>query len=130
MTVKRLSVFMFPLALLLACGPAQAGFFGKNKAENERKERELQEASLKEASKKSEQALGDLEKRYKDLEIDRNNILAQTAYIAPTNKDLDEIEMDSLQIRCSSSGGGFQMYINTDDGSYLADKFVISYFIG
>lgn len=59
-----------------------------------------------------------------------SNIIASMAYKAATNKDLDECEMDNLIIRCSNGVGTFDMYIITDDGSYLADKFFINYLIG
>lgn len=59
-----------------------------------------------------------------------SRILAQVAYIAPTNKDLDEIEMDDLQIRCAPGSGTFDMFIQAANGSYLADKFVVFYQVG
>lgn len=59
-----------------------------------------------------------------------NNIIAQQAYVAATDKDLDENEMDVLDLRCQPSGGGFSLFAQSSDGSYLADKFVINYLIG
>ena len=59
-----------------------------------------------------------------------SQLLAQTAYEAPTGKDLDEIEMDNLQIRCKPAAGSFDMYIEAADSSYLADTFKINYLIG
>ncbi len=59
-----------------------------------------------------------------------SNLIAQLAYVAPTNKDLDEVECDNLEIKCQSSGGGFLMFVNSSDGSYLHDKFKINYLIG
>tara|TARA_R110000868_G_C10742688_1_gene752528 strand:+ start:569 stop:877 length:309 start_codon:yes stop_codon:yes gene_type:complete len=57
-------------------------------------------------------------------------IVASVAYDAPTDKDLDEITMDNLIIRCGNcSIGSFEMFIDTADGSYLADKFKINYII-
>jgi hypothetical protein len=57
-----------------------------------------------------------------------SNIIATVAYDAPTGKDLDEVTMDNLQLRCGqSSSGSFKMFINTADGSYLADKYKINY---
>lgn len=61
---------------------------------------------------------------------DSSQLMAQVAYEAPTGKDLDEIEMDNLQIRCAPGSGSFDMFINTADGSYLADKFKINYLVG
>jgi hypothetical protein len=55
-------------------------------------------------------------------------ITASLAYDAPTGKDLDEVEMDNLVIRCGTpTAGSFSMFIATADGSYLADKFKINY---
>ena len=59
-----------------------------------------------------------------------NQLIAQVAYEAPTSKELDEIEMDDLQIRCAPGVGQFTMHIRAADGSYLADKFKINYLIG
>jgi hypothetical protein len=54
-------------------------------------------------------------------------ITAQVAYLAPTGKDLDEIEMDDLIIRCGSGAGTFDMFVRAADGSYLEGKFKINY---
>lgn len=63
-----------------------------------------------------------------DANITTNSyIIGQVAWQAPTNKDIDEIEMDALEIKCQPSGGGFFMYVSSQDGSYLADKFKINY---
>ncbi len=59
-----------------------------------------------------------------------SQLIAQAAYEAPTGKDLDELEMDDLQLRCQPGSGQFLMFIRTADGSYLADKFKINYLIG
>lgn len=54
-------------------------------------------------------------------------IIAQLAYEAPAGKDLDEVEMDYLNIRCSAQDGTLIMFITSNDGSYLHDKFKINY---
>ena len=54
-------------------------------------------------------------------------VMAQTAWVAPTGKDIDELEMDFLQIICQPNANYFSMYIESRDGSYLADKFKINY---
>jgi len=59
-----------------------------------------------------------------------SQLLAQVAYEAPTGKDVDEIEMDDLQIRCQPGTGQFVMFIKVADGSYLADKFKVNYLVG
>mgnify|MGYP003633457157 CR=1 FL=1 len=59
-----------------------------------------------------------------------SNITASLAYESPTNKDLDELEMDSLSIVCGqASAGSFKMFVKSIDSSYLADKFKINYSI-
>ena len=64
-----------------------------------------------------------------DSQITANSIVVATlAYDAPTSKDLDEVEMDDLVIRCGqATAGQFTMFIHAADGSYLADKFKINY---
>lgn len=59
-----------------------------------------------------------------------SKITATVAYDAPTGKDLDEIEMDDLIIKCGNATAGFfDMLIRAVDGSYLSDKFKINYII-
>ena len=59
-----------------------------------------------------------------------SKIMAVLAYDTPTGKDLDEIEMDDLVIKCGNATTGFfNMLIRSVDGSYLADKFKINYII-
>lgn len=59
-----------------------------------------------------------------------SKIIANLAYDIPTGKDLDELEMDCLDIKCgNASTGQFQMFIKASDGSYLHDKFKINYTI-
>ncbi len=59
-----------------------------------------------------------------------SRLLAQVAYEAPTGKDVDEIEMDDLQLRCQAGTGQFLLFAQASDGSYLADKFKINYQVG
>jgi hypothetical protein len=59
-----------------------------------------------------------------------SNVMAQVAYVAPPGKDLDELEMDNLVIRCAPGNGYFTMFVNEAIGSLLADKFLINYQIG
>lgn len=59
-----------------------------------------------------------------------SNITASIAYDAPTDKDLDELEMDSIYIICGqATNGTFKMLVRCLDGCYLADKFKINYSI-
>ena len=62
--------------------------------------------------------------------VSTSNISAAVAYEAPTGKQLDEVTMDNLQIRCGQpSAGSFKMFIDTAGGSYLAGYFKINYTI-
>ena len=57
-------------------------------------------------------------------------ITASIAYDAPTGKDLDEIEMDTIIVKCGNcTNGTFDMVINTSDGSYLEGCFKVNYII-
>ena len=59
-----------------------------------------------------------------------SHITAQLAYEAPTDKDLDEVEMDNIVIECGQyATGSFTMYIRGLEGS-LYGKFKINYMIG
>ena len=58
-----------------------------------------------------------------------DQIVAQVAYEAPTGKDLDEIEMDTLSLRCGAGAGQFTLFATGMDG-YVADKFKINYIVG
>lgn len=60
-----------------------------------------------------------------------SKIIAEVAYDAPTGKDLDEIEMDTILVSPGqAAAGSFQVFVRTTDGSYLADKFKINYVRG
>lgn len=59
-----------------------------------------------------------------------SKIIPVLAYAAPTGKDLDELEMDSLHIVAGNcSVGQFDMYVKSNDGSYLEGKFKIDYLV-
>lgn len=58
-----------------------------------------------------------------------SKIVAMVAYVAPTGKDLDEIECDELDIKCGNGSGTFPMYVKGMEG-YVHDKFKINYIIG
>jgi len=69
---------------------------------------------------------------YKEFTITDANMttikkpIAQVAWVAPTGKDLDEIEMDDLQIRCQPLNGSFKMYISDAHKSRLHGQFKIN----
>ncbi len=58
-----------------------------------------------------------------------SNISGNVAYVAPTGKDLDELEMDELDLKFGPGNGQFLLYARGRDG-YVSDKFKISYLIG
>jgi hypothetical protein len=53
-------------------------------------------------------------------------ITAQIALIAPTGKELDELEFDTFDFRCVAGTGNFTLYARSLEG-YVADKFKINY---
>lgn len=59
--------------------------------------------------------------------VSTSKIIAQVAYEAPTGKDLDEVEMDDLQIRCGAGTGQFDMFIRDARMSNLYGNFKINY---
>lgn len=61
--------------------------------------------------------------------VSTHQILASVAYEAPTSKDLDELDMDGLDLKCGAGSGQFTLYARGLDG-YIADKFKINYILG
>lgn len=59
-----------------------------------------------------------------------SQIVAQLAYVTPTGKALDELEFDSLELRCAPGVGQFTLYATVTDGGMVADKFQIFYLVG
>ncbi len=57
-----------------------------------------------------------------------SHIIGNIAYIAPTGKDLDELDMDAIDLKFSVGSGQFTVYVKGLEG-YLADKFKINYLI-
>jgi hypothetical protein len=57
-----------------------------------------------------------------------DKISAEIAYVAPTGKDLDELEMDSFIFICGAYEGGFKMLATALDGSVYG-TFKINYSI-
>lgn len=58
-----------------------------------------------------------------------SHLIGSVAYVAPTGKDLDELEMDGLDLKFAPGSGDFTLYVRGMDG-YVADKFKINYMIG
>lgn len=55
-----------------------------------------------------------------------SNILGQIAYVAPTDKSLDELEFDSFDFRFTPGAGQCTLLMTALEG-YVADKFKINY---
>lgn len=55
-------------------------------------------------------------------------IIGWLAYAAPTNKDLDELDMDLIDLKFMPGDGQFTVWATPKDG-YVADKFKINYLI-
>lgn len=66
-----------------------------------------------------------------DSDVNSSSIIkAWISYDAPTGKDLDEIEMDTIDLNCGQAGSGsFTLFAKPKDG-YVADKFKVNYSIG
>jgi hypothetical protein len=53
-------------------------------------------------------------------------VVAQLAYDAPTDKELDELEFDVFDFRCVAGVGSFVLHARSLEG-YVADKFKVNY---
>lgn len=58
-----------------------------------------------------------------------SKLMGQIAYVAPTGKDLDELEMDDIQLLLAPGNKEVDIFIRGLEG-YIADKFVINYVVG
>jgi hypothetical protein len=58
-----------------------------------------------------------------------SRLLGVVAYVAPTGKDLDELDMDGIDLKFAPGSGQFTLYARGLDG-YVADKFIIYYQVG
>lgn len=58
-----------------------------------------------------------------------SKLIGTVAYVAPTGKDLDELEMDGLDLKFAPGTGQFTLYARGLDG-YVADTFKINYLVG
>jgi hypothetical protein len=65
-----------------------------------------------------------------DITISSNsNIIAQVSGNTPTEKDSDEVMMDSYLVLATPGTGQCSFYIRGLEGS-LSDKFIITYIVG
>ncbi len=55
-------------------------------------------------------------------------LMGSVAYVAPTGKDLDELDMDALDLKFGAGAGSFTLYAVGLNG-YVADKFKINYVV-
>lgn len=58
-----------------------------------------------------------------------SQLIGGVAYEAPTDKDLDEMEMDTLDLKFAPGTGEFTLYARGLDG-YVEGKFKVNYLIG
>lgn len=58
-----------------------------------------------------------------------SQIVGTVAYEAPTGKDLDELDMDSFDLKFAPGAGQFTVYVTCLTG-YVADKIKLNYLIG
>ena len=58
-----------------------------------------------------------------------SQILASVAREAPTNKDQDEVEMDSFYIACTPAAGQFEIFMKSLEGSVYG-AFKVNYLVG
>jgi len=58
-----------------------------------------------------------------------SQIIGNIANEAPTNKDLDELEMDSIDLKFAPGAGQFTILARGMEG-YLHDKFKVNYLAG
>lgn len=58
-----------------------------------------------------------------------SRIIGSIAYVAPTGKDLDEMEMDALDLKFAPGSGQLTIWARGLDG-YIADKFKVNYLVG
>ena len=74
-------------------------------------------------------SLGIMEKEFTVVDTDittDSTITGSLAYVAPTGKDLDELEFDVLELRFAPGSGQFTLYAVAKEG-LVADKFKINY---
>jgi hypothetical protein len=55
-----------------------------------------------------------------------SEVMVQLAYVAPTGKEIDELEFDSFDFRAVAGAGSFTLYARSLEG-LVADKFKINY---
>jgi hypothetical protein len=57
-----------------------------------------------------------------------SKIVGCIAYVAPTGKELDELEFDAIDLKFAPGAGQFKIYAKGLEG-YIADKFKVYYII-
>ena len=57
-----------------------------------------------------------------------SKIIGSLAYVAPTGKDLDELDMDGIDLKFAPGAGQFTLYVKWLEG-YLAGTFKINYLV-
>jgi len=57
-----------------------------------------------------------------------SRIVGCVAYVAPTGKELDELECDAIDLKFSPAAGSFKIYAKGLEG-YVSDKFKVYYIV-
>lgn len=94
----------FLILTALTAAPAHGGvldFGAKARKEKEAKEAQAaaKENELKQSADQAQAALKDLEQKYKDLQIDRDNVLAQTKQLVTDQGKMGQIEEQRNQLQ-------------------------------
>ena len=72
------------------------------------------------------------EKEFTITDVDvsaTSQLIAQVAYEAPTGKDLDELEFDTLDLLCTPGSGQFTLRALGNPGP-VGGKFKVNYLVG
>lgn len=59
-----------------------------------------------------------------------SKLIGTVAYVAPTGKDLDELDMDQIDLKFAPGSGNFTLYATALNECLVADKFKINYQVG
>lgn len=59
-----------------------------------------------------------------------SKLIGNVAYVAPTGKDLDELDMDQLDLKFAPGTGEFTLYATALNDCLVAGAFVINYQVG
>jgi hypothetical protein len=58
-----------------------------------------------------------------------SQLIAQIAFEQPTGKDLDEVELETFEVKCTPAAGSFNVLVRSLEGR-VQDKYKLNYLIG